>query len=110
MYPIPYKIAVTAAAVCLSVALSLIYGAYQYRKGYNAATAKISLEIAEKERKRAKQIQAASADYQRDKAAREEKERVQYVEVQKIIEKPVYHRDCLDADGLHELNRAIGGN
>lgn len=47
--------------------------------------------------------------YQTQKAENEIKERVRYVEVQKIVEKPVYSNVCFDDDGLRELNRAIGG-
>lgn len=55
----------------------------------------------------AKQMALASAQYQINKAEREETEKVRYVEVQKIVEKPVYINHCLDERGLHELNRAV---
>lgn len=53
-------------------------------------------------------VQAASHEYQAAHAAARQQERVQYVEIQKIVEKPVYMRDCFDDDGVRELNRAIG--
>lgn len=81
----------------------------QYDKGYMAAQTEISQAIAKAERERAAKVQAASHDYQTQKAENEIKERIRYVEVQKIVEKPVYSNVCFDDDGLRELNRAIGG-
>lgn len=57
----------------------------------------------------AQQMAQASEQYQAQKAQREDKERVRYVEVQKIVEKPVYINNCIDSDGLHQLNSAIKG-
>ena len=37
------------------------------------------------------------------------KERIRYVEVQKIVEKPIYHNVCLDDDGLQLINEAVSG-
>jgi hypothetical protein len=33
-------------------------------------------------------------------------EKIIYKESQKIVDRPVYHNDCLDADGLSLINRA----
>lgn len=81
----------------------------QYDKGYTDAQTQITAQIAKQESERAAKVQAASHDYQTQKAENEIKERVRYVEVQKIVEKPVYNHVCFDDDGLRELNRAIGG-
>ena len=81
--------------------------AAQYRAGKTDATAAISAELAKSAVKQAEQARQASADYQTAKAENEQKERVRYVQVQKIIERPVYREHCLDADGLRELNAAI---
>lgn len=56
---------------------------------------------------KAKQDRESSAMYQTGKAVREEKERVRYVQVQKIVEKPVFRNSCVDADGLSVINAAI---
>ena len=56
---------------------------------------------------KAKQDRESSAAYQSGKAVREEKERVRYVQVQKIVEKPVFRNTCVDSDGLSIINAAI---
>ena len=56
---------------------------------------------------KAKQDRESSAAYQTGKAVREEKERVRYVQVQKIVEKPVYRNVCVDSDGVSVINAAI---
>lgn len=97
------------AAVLLLAAVSgcLMYGRAEYRRGHAAATAEISRELAETARREAAQQQAADAAYQKHKAANAAAERMQYVEIEKIVERPVYRNVCLDADGLRELNAAI---
>lgn len=102
-----WQLALSAALVCAAISGCLIYGQAQYRKGYTAATAKISLELAQTAKKQAEKQHAADAAYQQHKAAADAAQRVQYVEIEKIIEKPVYRNICLDDDGLRELNRAI---
>ena len=100
-----------ACAGCLIALNVLVYrhGKAQYDKGYTDAQTQITAQIAKQESERATKVQAASHDYQTQKAENEIKERVRYVEVQKIVEKPVYNNVCFDDDGLRELNRAIGG-
>lgn len=73
----------------------------------NAIIAKMEREAFETAAKHAEQMAQASQDYQALKANREQKEKVQYVEVQKIVEAPVFHGECLDTTGLSELNRTI---
>lgn len=115
-------------AVALVIMLIVGYCVHQYGKSHyergkiagtasmreevdkaNATIAKMEREAFEAATKHAEQMAQASQDYQTLKAQREQKERVQYVEVQKIVEKPVYHSECLDNIGLSELNRAIKG-
>lgn len=81
--------------------------AAQYRRGYGAAMSEVSERLKAAAIEHAEHARKTSAAYQAQKAAREEKERVRYVQVQKIVEKPVYRNVCLDADGLRELNAAI---
>ncbi|MCH7394170.1 hypothetical protein MMP66_07735 [Acinetobacter dispersus] len=49
----------------------------------------------------------ASADY--EKLRSEQRTKVETVtrEVQKIVERPLYQRDCFDSDGLSEINSII---
>lgn len=81
--------------------------AAQYRRGYDAAMLNVSERLKAAALEHAEHARKSSAAYQAQKAAREEKERVRYVQVQKIVENPVYRNVCLDADGLRELNAAI---
>lgn len=81
--------------------------AAQYRRGYGAAMSEVSERLKAAAIEHAEHARKTSAAYQAQKAAREEKERVRYVQVQKIVEKPVYRNVCLDADGVRELNAAI---
>lgn len=77
---------------------------------------KAEAKVAEMERqafetaaKHAEQMSQASEEYQKLLAEQSQKEKVRYVEVQKIVEKPVYRNLCFDDVGLSELNRAIKG-
>ncbi|WP_304669823.1 hypothetical protein [Neisseria polysaccharea] len=79
----------------------------QYRRGYGAAMLEVSERLKAAAIEHAEHARKSSAAYQAQKAAREEKERVRYVQTLKIVENPVYRNVCLDADGLRELNAAI---
>lgn len=81
--------------------------AAQYRRGYGAAVLEVSERLKATAIEHAEHARKSSAAYQAQKAAREEKERVRYVQTLKIIENPVYRNVCLDAYGLRELNAAI---
>lgn len=69
--------------------------------------AEISGRLKDSAIEKAKQDRESSTMYQAGKAMREEKERVRYVQVQKIIEKPVFRNICVDSDGLSVINAAI---
>lgn len=81
--------------------------AAQYRRGYGAAMSEVSERLKAAAIEGNEHARKSSAAYQAQKAAREERERVRYVQTLKIIEKPVYCNACFDADGLRELNAAI---
>lgn len=81
--------------------------AAQYKRGRESMAAEISGRLKDAAIEKAKQDRELSAVYQADKAVREEKERVRYVQVQKIVEKPVFHNICVDSDGLSVINAAI---
>ena len=99
--------------VLIAVCFVLIVGAWQYdhaaqyKRGRDSMAAEISGRLKDAAIEKAKQDRETSAAYQSGKAVREEKERVRYVQVQKIVEKPVFRNTCLDSDGLSVINAAI---
>lgn len=84
--------------------------AAQYKRGRDSMAAEISGRLKDSAIEKAKQDRELSATYQTGKAVREEKERVRYVQVQKIVEKPVYRNVCLDEQGRGLINNAISDN
>ena len=99
--------------ILIAVCFVLIVGAWQYdhaaqyRRGRDSMAAEISGRLKDAAIEKAKQDRESSAVYQTGKAVREEKERVRYVQVQKIVEKPVFRNICVDSDGLSVINAAI---
>ena len=99
---------VLTLVVCVSVVFAWQYDhAAQYRRGRDSMAAEISGRLKDAAIEKAKQDRESSAVYQTGKAVREEKERVRYVQVQKIVEKPVFRNTCIDSDGLSVINAAI---
>ena len=97
-----------ALVVCVSVVFAWQYDhAAQYKRGRESMAAEISGRLKDSAIEKAKQYRETSAAYQSGKAVREEKERVRYVQVQKIVEKPVFRNVCVDSDGLSVINAAI---
>lgn len=97
-----------ALVVCVSVVFAWQYDhAAQYKRGRDSMAAEISGRLKDAAIEKAKQDRESSAAYQTGKAVREEKERVRYVQVPKIIEKTTYRNVCLDSDGLSVINAAI---
>lgn len=97
-----------ALVVCVSVVFAWQYDhVAQYRHGRDSMAAEISGRLKDAAIEKAKQDRESSAMYQTGKAVREEKERVRYVQVQKIVEKPVYRNVCVDSDGVSVINAAI---
>lgn len=99
--------------ILIAVCFVLVVGAWrydhaaQYRRGRESMAAEISGRLKDAAIEKAKSDQVISEKYQSEKAVREEKERVRYVQVQKIVEKPVYRSVCVDSDGLSVINAAI---
>lgn len=93
--------------------IAICIGAWQadrkaeYRRGRDEMAAEISGRLKDAAIKKAEEDRESSAVYQAGKAVREEKERVRYVQVQKIVEKPVYRNICVDSNGLSVINAAI---
>ncbi|WP_295710337.1 hypothetical protein [uncultured Neisseria sp.] len=99
--------------VLIAVCFVLIVGAWQYdhaaqyKRGRESMAVEISGRLKVAAIEKAKSDQVISEKYQTGKAVREENERVRYVQVQKIVEKPVYRNVCVDSDGLSVINAAI---
>ncbi len=99
--------------ILIAVCFVLVVGAWQYdhaaqyKRGRESMAAEISGRLKDAAIEKAKQDRESSAAYQTGKAVREEKERVRYVQVQKIVEKPVYRNVCVDSDGVSVINAAI---
>lgn len=94
-----------AAAICISA--WQVDRKAEYRRGRNEMAAEISGRLKDAVIDKSKQDRESSAIYQSSKAVREEKERVRYVQVQKIVEKPVFRNVCIDSDGLSVINAAV---
>lgn len=99
-------IAVLVCAVLVVSAWQYDHAA-QYKRGRESMAAEISGRLKDAAIEKAKSDQIISEKYQSEKAVREEKERVRYVQVQKIVEKPVFRNICVDSDGLSVINAAI---
>lgn len=99
--------------ILIAVCFVLVVGAWQYdhaaqyKRGRESMAAEISGRLKDSAIEKAKQDRELSDAYQSGKAVREEKERVRYVQVQKIVEKPVFRNVCIDPDGLSVINAAI---
>lgn len=102
-------IAVLVCAVLVVSAWQYDHAA-QYKRGRESMAAEISGRLKDAAIEKAKQDRESSAAYQSGKAVREEKERVRYVQVQKIVEKPVFRNVCLDEQGRGLINNAISDN
>ena len=102
-----WKLILIAACFALIVGSWQYDHAAQYKRGRDSMAAEISGRLKDAAIEKAKQDRESSAMYQTGKAVREEKERVRYVQVQKIVEKPVFRNICVDADGLSVINAAI---
>ena len=99
-------IAVLICAVLVVSAWQYDHAA-QYKRGRESMAAEISGRLKDAAIEKAKSDRIISEKYQSEKAVREEKERVRYVQVQKIVEKPVFRNVCVDSDGLSVINAAI---
>ena len=102
-----WKLVLIAACFVLVVSAWQYDHVAQYRRGRESMAAEISGRLKNAAIEKAKQDRELSAAYQTGKAVREEKERVRYVQVQKIVEKPVFRNVCVDSDGLSVINAAI---
>lgn len=81
--------------------------AAQYRRGRVSMATEISNRLKDEAIKKAEEERESSAVYQAGKAVREEKERIRYVQVPKLVERVVYRNVCVDSDGVSVINAAI---
>ncbi len=102
-----WKLILIAVCAVLVVSAWQYDHATQYRRGRESMAAEISGRLKDAAIEKAKSDQVISEKYQTGKAVREEKERVRYVQVQKIVEKPVFRNVCIDSDGVSVINAAI---
>ena len=79
----------------------------EYRRGRDEMAAEIAGRLKDAAIKKAEEDRESSAVYQAGKAVREEKERIRYVQVPKLVERVVYRNVCVDSDGLSVINAAI---
>lgn len=79
----------------------------EYRRGRDEMAAEISGRLKDAAIKKAEEDRESSAVYQAGKAVQEEKERIRYVQVPKLVERVVYRNICVDSDGLSVINAAI---
>nr|DAQ84979.1 MAG TPA: hypothetical protein [Caudoviricetes sp.] len=99
--------------IAFLVLIAICIGAWQadrkaeYRRGRDEMAVEISGRLKDAAIEKAEEDRESSAVYQAGKAVREEKERVRYVQVQKIVEKPVYRQNCLESDGVDLINQAL---
>ena len=99
--------------ILIVIGFVLIVGAWQYdhvaqyRRGRESMAAEISGRLKDEAIKKAEEERESSAVYQAGKAVREEKERIRYVQVPKLVERVVYRNVCVDSDGVSVINAAI---
>ena len=99
--------------IAVLVVFAIVIGAWQadrkaeYRRGRDEMAVEISGRLKDAAIEKAKSDQVISEKYQSEKAVREEKERVRYVQVPKLVERVMYRNVCVDSDGLSVINAAI---
>ena len=99
---------VLALVVCVSIVFAWQYDhVAQYRRGRESMATEISNRLKDEAIKKAEEERESSAVYQAGKAVREEKERIRYVQVPKLVERVVYRNVCVDSDGVSVINAAI---
>ena len=118
MIPVKYYLMAAAVTAFIGLESYTVHAAYQ--RGYKAADTKHELarlkreeEAAQwKEALRTKQedeLRALSASYAALQSQSIQNERTNREKLEAIAQTAsgIYHRDCLDANGLHYLNQAI---
>ena len=94
--------------ILLAVLVAGFMGGIKYHAGVVAARDLAQRQSEEKVR--ARQLDRANTSatsFEADKVKNETRTRTITVEVEKIVERPVYLNACFEPDGLRALNRAI---
>lgn len=96
---------VATAAVALALGFS---GGWKTQGWRWDAADKQRIELEAKERqKQLDRANTASFSFEDKKAANEIRYRTVTVTLEKVVERPVYLQQCVDADGLQQLNAQI---
>lgn len=95
------------------MALVLYYGSQQKAKGIEigkqAAKIEYDTQLSKAKAEQEQQKQQEVKYWKQLVQNHQSKEKVEYVEVEKVITKPVYvERDCIDDNGLSIINAAVG--
>ena len=101
-----WKPLLVALIIIVLILSARIYAVRQYNAGVNDATTTFQERLNKLNLEQQKQMAEASARYQAQKTIRDKDQEIQYVEVEKIVQQPVYLTDCIDADGLSSINSA----
>lgn len=86
--------------------VTLIVGTFISFMGYQKGKAQCAKEQQKSVLQTYEAHARASAAYQ----AWKNKQKVQYVEIEKIIERPIYSSQCFDNDGVRIINNARNAN
>lgn len=99
---------IVIAIMAVAIAYGLKSKAQGIEQGRAEMTAKYEAQIKKAEAQAEANRLAGVQYYARQIEQRQPIERVEYVKVQEIVEKPVYVEcDCLDDDGLSIINAAV---
>lgn len=97
---------VAAALVAGAVAFGGAWKVQDWR--YGSIEADRLQALAEAAKRQDKRSYDASTTFEKDRAHVQTVFRTIEVEVEKIVDRPVYREQCFDADGVRALQRAIG--
>lgn len=103
-----WKLIALILVISVSMLAIYFYGNHQYNKGVAESASKMQDKFDKINAEQSRRMAQASAKYQAEKKQREAEQEVQYVEVERIVEKPIYRNVCLDDDGVSQINRAAG--
>lgn len=101
-----WKPLLVVTTIIVLILAARIYAVRQYDAGVNDATVAFQERLNKLNLDQQKQMAEASKRYQEQKTIRDKNQEIQYVEVEKIVQQPVYLTDCIDADGVREINSA----
>lgn len=96
----------------LSLPITIFWGEYKYDNGYEDAKIEVERAYKEKEAQRKQELQVISdliirktKDYMQQVI---ERQQVETVYLDRIVEKPVYINQCIEQEGIEYLNNKAG--